>query len=230
MASESAFKIVKILFIFLNVLFFLMGVAMVGIGIYVQITQSNFLALLPKYEYVNVVGVMIAAGIIVLVVTFIGFCGAWMESQCMLIIYFTAVLVVFALEIAVGIIGFIYRDEIDGTLENQLLQGLKDPERRGSWDIIQKQFRCCGVNSASDWQTDASSSVPDSCCQYRGCGTTGMANAYRSGCYTKSQEFIKNNFYTLGAAGIGLGVLQIFLMAIALAMVCCIRKRAVYTA
>lgn len=62
-----------------------MGVAMVAVGAYYYVEKGDFLNLLPKYEDVNITGVMIAAGIIVFVVSFIGFCGVWMESQCMLI-------------------------------------------------------------------------------------------------------------------------------------------------
>lgn len=63
-----------------------MGIAMVAVGAYLFVTKGNFLNLMPKYEDVNITAVMIAAGIIVFVVAFIGFCGAWMESQCLLII------------------------------------------------------------------------------------------------------------------------------------------------
>ena len=62
-----------------------MGIAMIAVGAYLYVNKDDFLNLMPKYEDVNVTGVMIAAGIVIFVVAFVGFCGAWMESQCMLI-------------------------------------------------------------------------------------------------------------------------------------------------
>ena len=62
-----------------------MGVAMVAIGAYLYVEKDDFLNLMPKLDDINITAVMVAAGIVVFVVAFIGFCGAWMESQCMLV-------------------------------------------------------------------------------------------------------------------------------------------------
>jgi hypothetical protein len=62
-----------------------MGIAMVAIGAYLYVEKEDFLNLMPKLDNINITAVMIAAGIIVFVIAFIGFCGAWMENQCMLI-------------------------------------------------------------------------------------------------------------------------------------------------
>ncbi|KAK6190326.1 hypothetical protein SNE40_002221 [Patella caerulea] len=226
MPQVKSFACVRIIFMILNVLLLLMGIAMIAVGCYVQLSKGNVLILLPEYEFINVVAVMVASGIIVLVVSIIGFCGACMMSQCMLIIYFTMVLVVFALQISVGIIAYIYRDEVNRSLEDQLLVGLKNRKVQQSWDLIQKNFKCCGVTGPEDWSKHGeynNNNVPDSCCQYSGCGIGGV-NAYKAGCLNQAKMFISDNFLALGATGIALGLLQLFLMAISLAMICCLRK------
>nr|KAG5701027.1 hypothetical protein BaRGS_022738 [Batillaria attramentaria] len=90
---------------------------MIAVGAYLYVQKGDFLDLLPKYEDINVTAVMIAAGIIIFVVAFIGFCGAWMESQCMLIM-------------------------IDEELGTQLREGLKEEKRWPTWDTIQTEPGC----------------------------------------------------------------------------------------
>ncbi|KAL8614263.1 hypothetical protein ACOMHN_007601 [Nucella lapillus] len=223
MGASSSYKIIRGLFIFFNFLGIAMGVAMVAIGAYLYVEKDDFLNLMPKYEDVNVTAVMIAAGIIVFVVAFIGLCGAWMESQCMLIVFFTSIFIIFSMEIAVGIVGFIYRGDIDKELTSELKEGLKEKKRHFTWHTIQKEYECCGVEQYQDWFVALPNQVPDSCCTFQGCGRNAKL-AYDKGCYNKVKEELEDNFYVLGAAGIALGILQILLMVITMVLVCAIRR------
>ena len=65
--------------------FQLTGVAMIGLGVYVQVTKGDFFNLIPKVEYASAPSVLIAGGVIVIVFSFIGILGAWMHSQCLLV-------------------------------------------------------------------------------------------------------------------------------------------------
>ncbi|KAK7488844.1 hypothetical protein BaRGS_00019979 [Batillaria attramentaria] len=205
----------------------LTGIAMIAVGAYLYVQKGDFLDLLPKYEDINVTAVMIAAGIIIFVVAFIGFCGAWMESQCMLIMFFTVIFIIFAMEIAVGIVGFIYRDDIDEELGTQLREGLKEEKRWPTWDTIQTEFKCCGVGNATDWYAafDGAQQVPDSCCSYEGCGQRPQLAFGVPGCYQKVLDELDENFYALGVAGIVLGVLQILLLVMTMVLICTIRRK-----
>lgn len=223
MVAGTSYKIIRVLFIICNFLGIAMGVAMVAIGAYLYVEKDDFLNLMPKYEDVNVTAVMIAAGIVVFVVAFIGFCGAWMESQCMLIVFFTSIFIIFAMEIAVGIVGFIYRNDIDQELTSELKEGLKEKKRHKTWDTIQKEYECCGVEKYQDWFVVTPNQVPDSCCTYQGCGRHPQ-RAYSTGCYAKVKDQIEDNFYVLGAAGIALGVLQILLLVMTMVLICAIRR------
>ncbi|XP_041366186.1 tetraspanin-9-like [Gigantopelta aegis] len=218
------YKCFRILFIIIDFIFLLTGVAMIGLGVYVQVTKGEFFNLIPKAEYASAPSVLIAGGVIVIVFSFIGILGAWMHSQCLLVMYFTSVFIIFCIEIAAGVLGFVYRSEIDDNLQSQLLSGLKDPERRESWNFIQKEFKCCGVNNASDWFSLSKNAVPDSCCQSTGCGQQGTTLAYRVGCYSKAVSFLKDNMYAIGAAGIGFACCQILVMMCTLILIHYIRR------
>ncbi|KAK7099473.1 tetraspanin-9-like [Littorina saxatilis] len=225
MVAATWYKVVRGFFIFFNFIGIAMGIAMIAVGAYLYIEKKDFLNIMPKYEDINIAAVMVAAGIILLIIACIGFCGAWMESQCMLIMFFTAIFIIFAMEIAIGIVGFIYRGDIDTELNKQLKAGLKEEKRHPSWDTIQKLYKCCGVDSYEDWYAfyTTGNQVPDSCCNHKDCGSRPDL-AYSVGCYSKVKSEVEDNFYVLGAAGITLGVLQILLLVMTMLMICAIRQ------
>lgn len=230
--SGSSLRAVKWLFVLCNVLFLLMGVAMLVVGAYLQISNASYMKLVPSDDFFTATALMIASGTIVIVVCLFGFAGVLMESQCFLGIYFLCVLVIFALEIAAGVIGYIYYNEEDAKLRSRLLEGLRDPEKRKYWDDVQSAERCCGVTNYTDWyriaDADYPSAVPDSCCDGPVCGLQGYKVAYDEGCYDKGKDWLRDKFFLLGLSAIILGVLQIICVAAAILLIFFLRRESQY--
>ncbi|KAH3888480.1 tetraspanin-9-like [Dreissena polymorpha] len=224
----SGLRVTQIVFVISNILFLIMGIAMLVVGAYLQITSSSYVSLLPSDDFFTASALLIASGIVVIVVCAIGFFGVWMQSQCIILIYMLCVLIILALSIAAGIIAYVFYGEIESELRNRLLEGLKDKEKRKSWDEIQQKERCCGVTNYKDWyglvDPDYPSNLPDSCCDGPNCGSQGTTVAYDEGCYEKGKEWIQDNFYALGAAGITLGVLQVILVAVSCFLLVMMRR------
>jgi len=63
----------------------LLGCAILGIGIWLQVSKGTYASLAPTYNVLSATILLIAAGILVLIVGFFGCCGAIMESKCMLV-------------------------------------------------------------------------------------------------------------------------------------------------
>ena len=63
-----------------------MGVALIVVGAYFQISQSDYIELMPSDEFFVATALLIAAGTIVIVVCLFGFIGVWMNSQCIMAI------------------------------------------------------------------------------------------------------------------------------------------------
>ncbi|WAR03485.1 TSN9-like protein [Mya arenaria] len=180
-----------------------MGVAMLVVGAYWQISRSNYIDLMPSDEFFTVTALLIASGTIVIVVCLFGFIGVWMQSQCVILI-------------------------IDSELEKKLLEGLRDSEKRDEWDKLQQAERCCGVKNSTDWygqiDPDYPETLPDSCCDGPNCGSQGRTVAYDVGCYQKGKNWVEDNFYALGAAGITLGVLQIVTVLVSCLLIMMMRR------
>ena len=94
-----------------------------------------------------------------------------------------------------------------------------------TWDLIQHESKCCGVDGFKDWETTPfaqGSNVPDSCCieETEGCGKGAIQNPdniYQEGCFAKFENTILGNV----AWAIGIGVAVAVLILIGICIACC---------
>lgn len=136
--------------------------------------------------------ILIAIGAFILIISFLGYCGAIQESRVLLTTYSIFLIIIFALEITL-ILLFIFRyrqanDHTRGFLKSTINKyytigdtdetNPKDAITIG-WDIVMAQMKCCGVDNWEDFRTarlfvEASSleglgrQVPESCCHLKG--------------------------------------------------------------
>ncbi|KAK3101371.1 hypothetical protein FSP39_003051 [Pinctada imbricata] len=224
----SLHKILKWTFGILNVVFLLLGVVVFCVGCYLKVSRSDYTEILDSKEFQTGTALCISAGIIVVVVSLLGFFGLAQENQFLLALYFIAVVIIFSIEIAAGIIAFIYRDRIRDVLREDMLTGLKDEKRRTAWNRVQEKYQCCGVNNYTDWEGVYSvvdtKTLPDSCCGYTGCGTAGGQVAWNIGCYRDAEDWLTENYILLALVAVVVGALQIILMISSIAMIVKIRR------
>ena len=104
-ACDTMLKYIVFLF---NFVFFLMGIGLIGIGAYIQINMSQYLDFLGE-TYLNTSVILIIIGVVVLVVTFFGCCGACTENHCMLYTYGTLLALVLLAAIGVSITIYVFK-------------------------------------------------------------------------------------------------------------------------
>ncbi|XP_078586593.1 tetraspanin-4-like isoform X1 [Branchiostoma floridae x Branchiostoma japonicum] len=96
MVEGGCGKCIQYLMFTFNLLFWLAGCGILGVGIWLRVTQGDFATLVPSIPFVTAPNLCIIAGVIVMVVGFIGCCGALKENKCLLLTLGTPVtLVVF---------------------------------------------------------------------------------------------------------------------------------------
>uniref|UniRef100_A0A3B4BK26 Tetraspanin n=1 Tax=Periophthalmus magnuspinnatus TaxID=409849 RepID=A0A3B4BK26_9GOBI len=83
MAVEGGLKLVKYLVFFFNFIFWLCGLALIVIGVLVQISLHNTL-MIKDASGSGAPILLIALGVIVFLISFFGCCGAWKENFCMI--------------------------------------------------------------------------------------------------------------------------------------------------
>jgi len=235
-------KCIKLSLFVFNFLCVVVGFVLIGVGVstingfkYMQLVDHNSFAAPPK--------LFIAIGAIMLLIAFLGCCGAYMENHAMIMCYSVLVGLVLVLQLGVGISAFLLKDDVEKVAETAFMDTLKryhnmtDPEHediRRSWDIVQSELHCCGVNNYTDWKGTLDkldkndknvndTLVPSSCCiggAVENCAAhITEANIgkpddeaskfiYTEGCVEKAIEQLAIS--RIGWVGIGLGVVEIF--------------------
>lgn len=232
MGVEGCPKIIKYLLFVFNLLFFISGCGILALGITLNVNNGGYATLLPSVPFLNAANMCIAVGVIVMIVGFVGCCGAIKENGCMLLIFFFLLAIIFILELAAGILGFVYQSQVQEYVTSDLQNGLVNYETeeglQEAWDRLQPELECCGVESFGDWVNASfpAGQFPDSCCQeYEvGCGATGggTAGPWDQGCADKFIDLIEGNIYYVGAVCISIAVFEIFGMIFA-----CVLRRSI---
>lgn len=160
--------------------------------------------------------------------------------------YFVLVIIIFVMEIVVGILAFIYRSDIEKVVGNELLKGIKEryPKQdsdkdhdnlKAGWKFIQENLKCCGVYNYSDWYYIEAGKeirkVPLECCisNSTDCNTKEDPILWhKKGCLSELLEKIRRNLYIIGIIVICIGVIQILGLVASMALFCCLRQDKYY--
>ncbi|GLH01736.1 Tetraspanin [Gryllus bimaculatus] len=216
-----------------SLLFWLSGLLIVIVGAVVFAAIDDYRTFMES----RVLGppiVLIVAGLIIFVIAFLGCWGALQESCNMLIAYAVLLLLIFIIELAVGITAAVVRDDFGDTMEMEMKKSMeryKDEEvQRVAWDTLQEKFECCGVHKVDDWEGVIKPGIaaPSSCCVEKGeiCVNTSRLGMYQLGCYSKLEEKVQSSVICLAGIGIGIAFIELAGIILALLLVHAIRTSA----
>ncbi|XP_073419556.1 CD63 antigen [Dendrobates tinctorius] len=228
MAVEGGMKCVKYLVFLFNLLFWICGCALIGLGIYVLVQMHN-----PQvFKSAAIFGppiVIIAVGVVIFFISFFGCCGAVKENYCMVTTFAVLLGLIFLVEIAAAIAGYVYRNQLQSAFTDTITDGLqkynKTTEAKKGIDDLQKGFKCCGANNFTDWKNydpfKGTNDVPDTCCKEitPNCGRN-LTNIYTAGCVPAIEALFKTNIGII--AGVALGIAFFEILGIVFA--CCLMK------
>uniref|UniRef100_A0A7N4V6W6 Tetraspanin-4 n=2 Tax=Sarcophilus harrisii TaxID=9305 RepID=A0A7N4V6W6_SARHA len=215
------------------------GCGILGVGIWLAVTQGNFATLSPSFPSLSAANLLIVTGTFVMVIGFVGCIGAIKENKCLLLSFFIMLLIVFLLELTVAILFFVYTDQIDTYAQRDLKKGLHLYGTEGNigltnaWSIIQTDFRCCGVSNYTDWfEVYNSTRVPDSCCLEfsESCGLHSPGTWWKAPCYETVKIWLQENLLAVGIFGLCTALVQILGLTFAMTMYCQVVKADTYCA
>uniref|UniRef100_A0A8C7IGZ3 Tetraspanin n=1 Tax=Oncorhynchus kisutch TaxID=8019 RepID=A0A8C7IGZ3_ONCKI len=161
-----------LLFVF-NVLFWVGGAAVMGVGIWTLIDKSDYLSLLASSTFAVSAYILILAGALVMVTGFLGCCAVIREQRSCLSTVREP-----SLELVAGVLAYVYyqrlSEELKQHLNETMTENYAQPGKEAitlAVDRLQQDFKCCGSNNSFDWlhsvyMTSAVSEgrvVPDSC-------------------------------------------------------------------
>uniref|UniRef100_A0ACB8EBA6 Cd9 antigen n=1 Tax=Sphaerodactylus townsendi TaxID=933632 RepID=A0ACB8EBA6_9SAUR len=196
----------------------LAGTAVLAIGLWLRFdsqTKDIFQEDSDKTFYTGIY-ILIGAGALIMLVGFLGCCGAIQESQCMLGLFFLFLLVIFALEVAAAIWGFANKDKIiDGIQKfyDKLYEKRNEENARQALIAIQRTLYCCGYGGTIEALFRDTCPKPE-----------GIVDLTLKPCPEVIKEVFTTRLNVVGAIGIGIGVVMIFGMIFSMILCCAIRR------
>ncbi|XP_033323872.2 uncharacterized protein LOC117219085 [Megalopta genalis] len=216
---------VKLLLFLFNLLFVITGIILLSIGVGMHGIYHSYQHFLDS-KFLSVPSLLIAIGAIIFFIAFFGCCGAARENYCMIVTFTSLLVIVFILELAGGISGYVLRARASSIIEGKMEQTMKEYQTTEGiteiWDNLQRKFDCCGTKNATDWSDILNPSsnstvknLPISCCDFK-MGTVGSVNCtlttptlHQKGCYKSFLAYIAAHAMQLGGVGIGIAIVQL---------------------
>ncbi|CAH8546906.1 unnamed protein product [Schistosoma turkestanicum] len=194
----------------LNIICLLCSIVLIGAGAYVEVKFSQYEDNLHKVWQAAPIAIIVV-GVIILIVSFLGCCGAIKEDVCMLYMYAFFLIVLLIAKLACAIVAVVYKDKIDSEIDSLMTGALDNPNKEiiEFMDLIQSSFHCCGAKGPADYKGNVTASCK------------GEQVVYEDGCVSVFGAFLKRNLIIVACVAFGVCFFQLLSIVIA----CCLGQQ-----
>ncbi|XP_058805060.1 CD9 antigen-like [Phymastichus coffea] len=157
MGFQQLYRAIKHILIFVNFIFWTVGIIAVGLAIWMLVDQTFLVTLSQdKPHFYAGLCVFLTAGIIMFIIAFLGCCGAFQESQCMLVGFSSCLLIIIVAQIATGAWLYMNSNKLEELIESNIYTSIKTEygsikQRTEIVDAFQQYLHCCGAYGPNDW-------------------------------------------------------------------------------
>ncbi|XP_001505993.1 tetraspanin-18 [Ornithorhynchus anatinus] len=231
-----------LMFVF-NFFIFLGGACLLGVGIWVIVDPTGFREIVAVNPLLFTGAyILLAMGVVLFLLGFLGCCGAIRENKCLLLFFFMFILLIFLAELSAAILAFLFRENLTREFFTKELtkhyKGNNDSDIFSStWNSVMITFGCCGVNGPEDFKAapvfrflNFNEEVPEACCRREPqtregdfvskeeclLGRDPFLN--KQGCYTVILNSFETYVYLAGALAIGVLTIELFAMIFAMCL------------
>ncbi|XP_009981308.1 PREDICTED: tetraspanin-8 [Tauraco erythrolophus] len=227
------------MFIF-NFVFWVCGSVILGVSIWIRVSKDAQQDLEIDSSLFAGANLLIAVGSIIMVLGFLGCCGAIKESRCMLLLFFIGLLLILILQITAGILGAVYKSQAEKSLKEALqaavssLQSSTEQAKvfQEKFQKFERENKCCGLlNGPEDWgknfntgsnkvcECEVNSRSTDLCRVYR------SRSVYKTPCGDVILEYIKDHLLIVVGIAFGLAVIEIIGLGFSMSLYCQIQRK-----
>lgn len=236
---------IKLLMFIFNFIFFIGGCGILGLGIWLKVEKDDYMEL-STFNFVSTSNIAIVVGVVIVLVAFLGCCGAINEVAPMLLAFFILMLIIFILEVAAGALAYSKRNEINDKLAGEFKEAIQVKYSRAdsgknvglteAIDKFQEHFECCGFDNVRDWQKskyyNSTGAIPSSCCKDPNSSECNKTRDpaklkeifWQRGCFKQVLAFLKDHLLYVGAMGVALALIQILGLVFSMTLYCSIRN------
>ncbi|KAM6928035.1 tetraspanin-2a [Xenentodon cancila] len=209
---QGAMKCVKYLLFIFNFIFWLSGLLVLAVGLWLRFDPDTMKLLTgdgaPETFFIAVY-ILLGAGGLMMVVGFFGCFGAMRESQCLLASFFVCLLIIFGAEITAGVFGFMNQELIAEEIQKFYSSSVADDNLNGTAIAIiyHKTLNCCGGSTSATAQELCADAPEDT-----------------QDCLTAITDFFNERLHIIGYIGIGIAGVMIIGMIFSMVLCCAIRN------
>ncbi|XP_076766042.1 tetraspanin-7 [Xylocopa sonorina] len=211
----------KTLLMIFNCVFWVFGILILYIGIWMRIHLRDLSAEGSKAILLGVASL----GAILTLSTMLACCCTTRGHPALLYLYGAFLAVIAIMELGAGASIYACLSNLNETFDQNMNETMslygENKKKTDDINIIQSTLACCGNRGYTDWlKMYPPREIPQSCCKVtaESCDVTNTNDIYTQGCYTRVLDFINNNFSMI--AGLGVGVASFPFIGVLLA--CCL--------
>lgn len=234
LCARTSYSCNKLFLFIYTLLFLFVGIILLAIGVLVETHRQKVQSM--NNQLALPVALLILVGLIIAINALCGMVGTLTENVPLLKVFLVITIISFLIQVAIGVIAFIYREEVPNMVSSQLMFAVEGyGESEGltqAMDYLQNRYECCGLVSYRDYPdrnrdfscTSTSSQacgVPSSCCKNEGghksatCGfgvvnnQTRISSFYQRGCTDAFVRWLAEHLDLTGAIALGFAIPQI---------------------
>lgn len=203
------YRCLRFCVLFFNVLFFFSGIALFAFGIYLKVEKDDYADICEQYSWATSANICIAVGALVFFISAFGCLGAAMRSSNILGFFFFLLLLIFVMELAAGVLAFVYKqelvDDVEQCLNTTISQAREGKEfLQDAWKAFQEEFDCCGVRGVADW-----GNAENNYCKAEN----------QTGCLDKFEDESSEFLLAIGGLCVGVTLIEILGMVLAISLI-----------
>ncbi|XP_074930464.1 LOW QUALITY PROTEIN: tetraspanin-1 [Archocentrus centrarchus] len=218
------------------------GLTLLAMGIWVSVDGYSFLQILGPFSnqgmhVVNVGFFCIVIGAVLVLLGLLGCCAAHKKSKCLLITFFSIILIIFIAEVAAGAVTLAYTSFAVGILRAWATPALQnyygtDPVVTKLWNSTMTELRCCGFSNYTDFvgskfADQSGGSLPSSCCRTNStaCSPAMAECSNVQGCFWPDHDDPQENINLWEAIAAGIGLVEIAAIIVSIYLYCHLDNR-----
>ncbi|NXB05060.1 TSN8 protein, partial [Cnemophilus loriae] len=220
------------------------GCIILGFSIWIRVSGSQQVNACSHTSTITLfagVNLLIAVGAIIMVLGFLGCCGAIKESRCMLMLFFIALLLILILQVTGGVLGAVYKSQVEEAFDSTLSESVKalqstSEEHKAYQEEFQKlerQNQCCGLlDGPKDWGKNFDEPSSNICqCEVEKPSSSNLCTQYQNRYIYKKTckeviiQQMKDNLVIIMGIAFGLAVVEIIGLVFSMSLYCQIGRK-----